>query len=345
MSTRPLSSTIFGALCAVSLCAVAPERAEAQGAPPADQDVDLEALRRRFRDAMNLESKEDWRGALAIFEDIARQKQSPQVRFHVALCQEKLGQLQAAQAGFQEALDLAASDPDNAQDVLDSAPGRITAIADRIPRLVLKIAEGGSADVLLDGVSIGVVDSQRRLSVDPGSHEVAVRENGAIRRVQTFSMAERESLEITVPAHDVPASKADPEPVIVPDDPIPDSTSGTKVPFFLVGGIGIASLVGAGVMVGLRQSAIGEVRDSCSGEDIGCDPALREVAERGERYELAAWGLGAAGVACLGVATVLYFTVGQDSAPAAAGASKTRSATTLRIAVEPTGVRLLGSFE
>lgn len=330
--TRPLSLLLALALASVPLAA-----APAHAAPEASEP-DLETLRKRFKEGIDLESKQKWAEALAIFEEVAKAKTSPHVRFHVALCHENLGRLREAKAGFEEALKLAEADRDNAKEVLDSAPGRLAELEAKIPVLVLEVSEGGEAEVSVGGLDLGKIKGRAQTTLDPGSHEVVVKEQGKARKLRTISVAAGERLEIRVPA------AAKPEAVITPPTP-PETTTtvvpGTKVPFFVVGAVGIASLAGAGVMLGLRQASIDEVRDSCAGDDAGCDPALLEVAERGQRYENAAWGLGAAGVACLGVATVLFFTVGQDEVVTT---TKKPVSGRLRLGVGPTGLTLSGTF-
>jgi hypothetical protein len=321
---------------ALALGTLAPTTA---AAPPEDgSEVDLDTLRKRFKEGIELESKQKWAEALTVFEEVAKAKSSPQVRFHVALCHENLNRLREAKTGFEQALKLAEADPDSAKDVLDSAPGRIAALEARIPVLVIEVSDGGEAVVAVGALELGTIKARAQTTLDPGAHDVTVKEGGKTRKLRTISVAEGERLEIKVPA----APKAAPE-VVAPPPPETTTTviAGTKVPFFAVGAVGLASLAGAGVMIGLRQAAIGEVRDSCGGDDTGCDPALVEVAERGQRYEHAAWGLGAAGLACLGAATVLFFTVGQDEVVTT---TKKPAAARVRLGVGPSGLSISGTF-
>lgn len=303
------------------------------------QDGELELLRRRFREGMALEEQGKWAEALAVFEEVAAKKQSAQVRFHVALCKEQLGQLLAARTGFMEALALAQQDPQGAKEVLDAVPKRVAAVDEKIPHLVLAVAEGGEAEVVIDDEPAVLVKAKLDITLDPGSHRVAVLDKGTAKPLRTVTLAEGERMEIKVPKRIVTAEvieRPDPTPEPAP----PERTEpGTKIPFFVVGGVGLASLVVTGVMIGLRQASISEVRDACEDGDAGCDPSVQEVAERGERYERAAWGLGIAGAACLGAATVLYFTVGRDTVVA----PSKRSGVTLR--VSPMGFAIAGAFD
>lgn len=302
------------------------------------QDGDLELLRRRFREGMVLEEQGKWAEALAVFDEVASKKQSAQVRFHVALCKEQLGQLLSARTGFMEALALAQQDPQAAKEVIEAVPKRVAAIDERIPHLVLQVAEGGEAEVVVDDEPPVLVKSRLDLTLDPGSHRIAVRDKGSSKPLRTVTLAEGERMEIKVPKRVVVAEVVVEQPDPTPEPTQPEPTEpGTKIPFFVVGGVGLASLVVTGVMIGLRQASISEVRDACTDGDTGCDPSVQEVAERGELYERAAWGLGIAGAACLGAATVLYFTVGQD-APSA-------RKTGVSLRVSPIGFSIVGAFE
>ena len=104
-----------------------------------------------------------------------------------------------------------------------------------------------------------------------------------------------------------PAPPADPTPVPAPP---PDKHGLFRfpppVPASIAGGVGRASLAAAGVFFGLRQQTISEVRDSCSdpARDRGCDPDTREIADRGETWNLLAdvfLGVGGAGLLAGGV--------------------------------------------
>src|SRR5262249_8394659 len=60
-------------------------------ASPAGADGGLERLRQVFNEGRQLEEKDHWAEALDKFKEVATTKMTPQVRFHIALCEEKLG--------------------------------------------------------------------------------------------------------------------------------------------------------------------------------------------------------------------------------------------------------------
>ena len=84
------SSLILGSLVAV--CSV-PSPARADG--PAEGDA-IKRAREQFGQALSLQTGGDWAGALALLKEVAAVKPTPQVRFNIALCEERLGRLVAA---------------------------------------------------------------------------------------------------------------------------------------------------------------------------------------------------------------------------------------------------------
>src|SRR5689334_16529333 len=51
----------------------------------------LDKARAQFQQGLALETAGDWAGALSLFVQVAAVKLTPQVRFHVGLCEEHLG--------------------------------------------------------------------------------------------------------------------------------------------------------------------------------------------------------------------------------------------------------------
>ncbi len=319
-----LSLVLALPLSAVTCC---PREAHAQ-----DEVAELKA---RFKQALALENDGQWEEALGIFLTIAEKRRSPQVVFHIGLCQEQTGRLTSARESFEEAISLANADPKVAPDVLENAPPRLDALKGRIPRIVL-VSQGGARTVIMDGKELPPVAGETEISVDPGTHKISARDdNGDEVRIRSLDIREGQTVRV-----DVSKKRSSTEPP--PPPPPVDETRvepGNLVPGIVVGGIGVASLIASGVFIGLRQAAIGEVRDGCANGDNACDPSLKSVAERGQTYEYAAIGTGAAGLAALGVGVALVFTIGQDrvvtSKPAKQG----------RLTLSPTGVSFAGTFE
>src|ERR1700730_6730668 len=98
---------------------------------------ELAAARQLFNEGKELEKQKSYEGALEKFKKVAAVKTTPQVRFHIALCEENLGHLVSAMKGF----DLAAEDAKQAGaaavEVATNAPARADALRARIPKLRL----------------------------------------------------------------------------------------------------------------------------------------------------------------------------------------------------------------
>ena len=77
------------------------------GALAEPSEPELEAARRSFSEGLRLEEYRDFVGALERFEAVASVKTTPQVRFHRALCLEKLGRWVDAREEFVRARDAA----------------------------------------------------------------------------------------------------------------------------------------------------------------------------------------------------------------------------------------------
>ena len=279
--------------------------------PSPSAEIDLEALRKRFKRALELEERSKWAEAKAEFEEIGKVKMTAQVRFHIALCEESLGQLATALGHYEAALQLAEADRANNEDVLSTAPEHIAALEPRVPKLKLTVENEGSAEIILDGQAKGIAKRGVEFRLDPGDHRVEVVRPGQSNFLRKFSSEESSVLEFSVPESkaivSVEQATAPPPKLLTETEP------GNPVPGIVVGAGGLSLLVASGVFVGLWQAAISDVRSTCNEQDQECDSALAGRVDDGKLYSGLAWGLGAAGVAMAATGAVLYFTLGQDS--------------------------------
>src|SRR6478752_6007463 len=93
-----LTRLAVAALLGCSLGAATATKAEADEPAP-DKSV-LDA-RQKFRQAISLQTGGNWAAALALFRDVAGVKNTPQVRFNIAICEENLGQLVQALGDYE----------------------------------------------------------------------------------------------------------------------------------------------------------------------------------------------------------------------------------------------------
>ncbi len=296
---------------------------------------DLEQLKAQFREGLKLEEEDKWREARDLFSAIAEKKRSPAVVFHIALCDEQLGKLASALRGFEEAVELGKADPKTPPEVLENAPKRAEALRARVPVIVL-VQEEGSRRAFVDGEPVDGKAGEIERFVDLGTHEVQVEgDDGERVKLRTVDVIEGARVRVKIPKKKAKTEVVEPKLPLVSSEPEP----GNKIPGFVVGGVGVGALIAAGAFIGLREVAISEVRASCQGPepDTGCDPNLRDVADRGRTFEYAAIGLGAAGAAALGVGITLLLTVGQDR-------TVTKPAPAISLRLLPLGVGLSGTF-
>lgn len=287
-------------LClALLLGTAAPQAALAQDA------AELQEARDKFQKALALQTGGDWASALALLKEVAAVRSTPQVRFNIALCEENLGQLVAAVGDYE----LAAADARaaNEGEVVQQAERRLQELKGRIPKVV--VTRGTNADtatITLDGVTLGDQVIGKEMNVDPGPHVITARATGFDSFRTTVRVDEAETK--TVPVELTPVAEPPPAPPPTPNGPAAEPSQ--PIAGYVVGGVGVLSLSAAGVMFGLRQSALNELERECTNNS--CPPDLQDTADRGERYTL--WGniTLAVGVVGVGLGAVLVLTHEDD---------------------------------
>jgi len=311
----------------MSVAAAAPVSFAAPEAKPATKEIDR--ARAQFHQGLALETAGDWAGALALFQQVALVKLTPQVRFHIGLCEEHLGQLAAALGDYE----LAAHEADEAKvaEVSAQVASRRDELRARIPQPTLARGAGAEyASVSLDGVSLGASSIGPKLPVDPGPHRIEAIASGYKPFRATIDIVEKEAkrVEITLERIPAPVSAAEPSPSGSPaKDQAEPEPARTNVLPFVVGGVGVAS-VGAGVVfLLLRQNAISTLDRECTlPPGRMCPASSQSTFDQGKTYNLLANVTLGVGVAAIGAGAVLYFTQKPKSttayiAPGAPGAS------------------------
>ncbi|MEI9935849.1 MAG: hypothetical protein WDO69_01365 [Pseudomonadota bacterium] len=313
MHLRSLKHWLVGSSLALGslsgLCAM-PGTAHAQG-PSSDGDG-LKRAREQFGQALALQTGGDWAGALALLKEVAAVKPTPQVRFNIALCEERLGLLVAALGDYELAgADAQAQKADQVRQEVDA---RLESLKARVPRVVVKRGAGAdSATISLDGVSLGDSVLNNPLPVDPGPHVVEGAGAGFLPFKQAFRVAEQETATIEVKL-ELPPVK--PEPVVPPPPP-PSQTM--RIAGFVVGGAGIASLIASGAMFYLRHSTISDLDKQCGADRMSCPDNAQSTIDRGKLYTTLGNITLAVGAAGLGVGATLVVVGGRSSARTSLG--------------------------
>src|SRR5215472_5931508 len=138
---------------------------------PSPTPSDIAVARDLFAKAEKDEEGGRWADALEKLKRASAVKMTPGIRFHVALCEENLGQLTAALADY-TAAQSQAMDEHN-QEVLQVVAQPLTALRSRLPTLAVNVpADAKNANVTVDGAPLAAAQWGTPVPVDPGSHVV-----------------------------------------------------------------------------------------------------------------------------------------------------------------------------
>jgi hypothetical protein len=111
----------------------------------------------------------------------------------------------------------------------------------------------------------------------------------------------------------------------------------------VLGGAGVASLIGAGVMYGLREGALGSLRTACPpgmDDKLHCSPAVRDSVQGlqsdAQTFTVTAGVLLGVGVVAVGGAGAYWFWTGR--------AAKKQQPAAVGVSVGPASVHVIGQF-
>lgn len=269
MGISPVRRAVARALVAVVLgsytLASAPAPVFAQDAAA------LAKAREQFRQGLSLEAAGDFARALKEFKEVAVVKSTPQVRFHIAVCQEKTGDLVQALGSYRLALHEAHEA--KAADVEGPAQEALAALEPRVPQLTLVRGSGAkTAEVILDGVPLGATAIGAPMPVNPGPHQLKAMAPAHIDMNVEFTLAEGDKKDVKLVLDEAPVVA--PPPTIAPPEeqpkPEPKKPSTMRTAGFVVGGVGLVGLGLSGVFFALRGSAISRVDEKCGPDRLSC---------------------------------------------------------------------------
>ncbi len=275
----------------------------------------LSQARAKFQQAIELEHAGDWAGALQLFREVGSVRMTPQVRYHIAACEEKLGKLVAALGGYELAL---ADSEEMAEGFVEEVQSSVESLKARIPKLVIKRGEGArAASVELDGVSLGNSSIGVDVPIDPGPHTIAARAPGYESFSQTVDVAEEERRTVTVTLTPVDSGE---QKVAVgvgaPTSAAPPANDGPKFRIlpYVIGGAGGVFLLGSGVSFFLHQQEVAWLEDHCPNnncrpEVVGSDVTseARDRHSKAETLSTVGWVTLGVGIVAVGTGATLYF--------------------------------------
>jgi hypothetical protein len=184
--------------------------------------TDIAAARDLFSRAERDEDRGLWADAVDKLRRAGSVKMTPGIRFHIALCEEKLGQLALALEDYATAE--AAARSEGNKEVLEAIAESLAALRVRVPTVTVTLpTDAGDAKTTLDGVPLANELIGTAIPVDAGSHIVSARAVGRPPFSVTVSVNEKEAL--TVEVRFPSSTVAKPFPAPGPSGGTPESSS------------------------------------------------------------------------------------------------------------------------
>jgi hypothetical protein len=249
---------------------------------------------------------------------------------NLAECEESLGHFASSRRAWLDLSRALLTFPDRKYDGWDKdATDAAARLAPKLAALTIDlnvVGPGGETEpargvnVTLDGENLAASLMGTPLERDPGRHVVRVtgeRVQGTVERAVDLAAgdARRMALRVVVtpekPAEpEVPAATPSPATPTLPRDDDAEHARATKRTLgWAAIGVGAAGLVGAGISLGLRQSAYGTLQDQCPSH-AGCDPSLQSTVNQGHAASTVFDVLGILGLVGAGTGIALLATSG-----------------------------------
>jgi hypothetical protein len=243
-----------------------------------------------FFEARRLMGERRWAEACPLLEESERLDPGKGTEFNLADCYEHTGRPASALALFERVVEESRRAGLPAHEA--RARSRAEAVAPRVPRLVVELADGARVDGLslsCDGRALSAPLVSTVLPLDPGEHRIAARAPGRVAWETTIHLAEGASETVRVPplaaiapeapppvARSViaPAPAPTPSPVApapaparspgAPATPAPRRASPRRTVGIALTTTGAAAIIAGGVFGVLSLVARNDARASCS---------------------------------------------------------------------------------
>jgi hypothetical protein len=271
----------------------------------------LERARSLFAEAEEFEARKDYMRALDDLRKVAEVKLTPGVRFHIALCEEQLGQWLQALDDFAKTEEQARKEGN--EEVLAAVKEPLGRLRARVPKIAVGAPNVASATVKLDGRTLAPADIGKPLEVAVGAHRIESEAAGYQPYSREISAREFEvvsvDVQLTPAVTDAPTSAPAPSPA--PRESRPSSPSHTAAIAATAGAIVlVAGGLGAFLTAGAKQS---DAQATCV-TLTNCDDRKTEV-RTWDTLALGAWVASAA----LGILAGVLWLSPSPAARASAG--------------------------
>ncbi len=265
----------------------------------AQNSQELTHARAVFQQGLELEQAGNWSAAVQRFREVGQVRMTPQVRFHIALCEEKLGRLVAALGGYE----LALADADSVgADFRSEVESNVTRLRERIPKLVIQRGSGAEAATIeLDGVAVGDSSVGVEVPQDPGPHAVTASAPNYQPFETTVTLAEGEKKTVEIVMEPAPREAT----VLLGPGAEKPPMSKLRLTSFIVGGFGVASLAASGVLLALRLNKQSRLDARCPTR-VDCPFSDRDDEKRMRTYHYASVATFGVGLAAVGAGVTLF---------------------------------------
>ena len=314
----------------------------ASSAHAAPADVEVRAARQLFVDAEKDEDGARWADALAKLRRVALVKSTAGIHYHVALCEEHLGQLAAALDEYTSAEGQARAE--SALDVLHLVGKRIADLGPRVPRLTIRLVPTvADATVTLDGAKLSPAVFGTALPVDPGEHRIEATAPNRPPTIRSVTVRERDVTAVDLQLAEPPPTPGAP-PVTTPpaaESPPPALPESPAAPAGPSRTGAILATAGAVALAGGGLAAFLVAGSAHSRAVIQCASVVSTAADacNSEKNGVRAWDFTAGG-AWLGAAAAGTLAVLLWARPAAPSST----AAAAQVFVGPGSVVLGGRF-
>ncbi len=290
-SLRPLTAL-------VALLALPAEHAALAQTPS-----EIATAKQWFAEGLAHEEKSEWGPALDLFRRAAQVKRTPQIVYHVGLCESRAGQLVESLVDLDNAASIARAA--HAEVVVTAAQAELAAVKTRIPTLdVRSRTEAVPSKLIVDGSAIALSMLDTAMPLDPGEHTVTLEFTSGASATQKATLAEHDAKTVelapSAAAVAITPSPVSPSPTPEPTPATPASadaspTGRSPLPWVLVGVGGAFIAAGAVFFVEARVKE-GTLHDACPSRS-GCDPSLQSSYNSATTFNAVGLGLGAVGIA------------------------------------------------
>lgn len=320
MRQRWTWNAAVGAITALTLSALAPAEAWAQGAgsqPGAQAGGPREQARALANKGVSLFEAGQYPEAIEAFREAEKLFHAPTILLMVARANDKLGRLLEARGVYTQIVDepLANYAPPEFFEAQATAKAELTALLKRIPRVEIIVSGAGpaGAEITLDGAPTQAGQAVPR---DPGIHTVVVSVPGRepVLRTVTLKEGAQERVVVDLAAALPPADPPPPPGGVEPAGP----RKGPMLPALVAFGVGGLGL-GVGAVTGLLTlGKVGDLEKNCPGQVC----SKTEESRYNSAHTLATVstvGFVIAGLGAAAGAVLLVVRPGGDAAPAQTG--------------------------